>query len=557
MILSTINQRRMCTRCFLMLWVMLAATVVFCQTNERTGQIVGAIKDAEGRGVANATVILVSQSTGLELKREAADANGSYVIANLKYGTYELSASAQGYAQSKPRLVILTSSARTVDLILESQQHGTVLGPAGDAKRANESKQAPAFSSAGIRGTIAPSGYSTGLSNEEAAQVNQKVSELGANTLAGLIPEVRVVPCNQEPSLLQAVKADSSAFGPNRELGLFYLGHGEFNKGIPYLEAAHAAAPGDDKNSQDLAAALLAASRGSEAIAILKPLSARQSGNPVIARLLAAAYEAAGNSEEAKSVYLQAARLDAGIENQFESGMGLIRSGALGEARTLFSAATTAHSESAQLWMGLGIAEDLLEHKAAAVHALINAVDREPGYIAPYSFLADLAGSVPESDAGIHDRLARLLITQPENATGHFDYALALWKQHRGESSPNSRAEIVEQLKVALDKNPQLARARFLLGQVYADAADLTGAEQELRAAVELEPGNAAAHYRLSQVYRRQGRMELANTEMSRFRALHGSSDGDGILPPSVGAGFGLRQSLPRSSVVSCPPLPK
>ena len=535
----------------------LVAAAAFSQNTQSAGNITGTIKESGGKVVTNGVVVLSSPDTGIEQKRVAADAAGTYALLNVQYGTYKLGASASGYRETEPRLIILNSSVRTFDLILIPSERSA--GPETDAgvARQKDSKQPLAFSPAGIRGTIAPSGYSTGLSSEETAQVTHNLSDLGSGLLASLIPAASVLGCDQEPGLLRAVQGNPQDFGPNRALGLFYLSHGEVNRSIQYLQAAHGTRPEDEKNSRDLAVALLEAARDSDAVTILEPLAQTLHKGPTILKLLAMAYEGQNNAEKSKSAFQEAATLDASAENQFDCGMGLIQLGATEEARSLFSASTSVHPESARLWMGLGIAEDLLEHKASAAQALLRAVEKEPGYFSPYSFLADLSGSVSGTDAEIRKRIAELVVAHSENAAAHFYYALALWKQSGRSGATGDSAEIVTQLRAALEKDPKLARAHFILGEVEADSSDLTNAEKEFQDTVELEPADAEAHYRLAQVYRREGRTELASVEIGKFRSLHGKPQEDGISLKMILRKPSYDQLQQSSAGGNCPPTEK
>lgn len=537
--------------------IVLAAAIALCQTGQHAGQIAGTIKDFDGGVIPKASVALSSHDTGMAQMRGTADAAGRFAFSNIPYGTYELAVSAAGYREPEPRLVIVSSPMRVLDLTLIPLGRLTAPENGGDANLQKESKQTPAFSPAGVRGTTAPSGYSTGLSSEETAQVNRTINQLGTESFAALVPEASTISCNQEPILVRAVQSDPQAFGPNRDLGLFYLGHRDVNRSIRYLQAAHLASPEDENTSRDLAVASLVVGRDADAIAILAPFAGRQHQGPALLKVLAMAYEAAGNTEKSKSAYRQAAALDAGAANQFDCGMGLIRLGAAEEARKLFTAASSAHPESARLWMGLGVAEDILEHKAPAVQHLLRAVEIDPEYLPPYSLLADLSDSVPGTQAKIRSRLAEFVVAHPESSVAHFDYALALWKQSRLDAAVGPNAEIVAQLHAALERDPKLTKAHFILGEIYADAADLADAEKELCTALSSEPENARAHYRLSQVYRREGKSELAGEEIEKFRSLHGKPGDDATttLVSLRELAYGQAQSI--SGGGSCPPTGK
>src|SRR5215469_10097548 len=199
--------------------IVLAAAIAFCQTGQHAGQIAGTIKDPDRGVIPNALVILSSFDTGMAQMRGTADAAGKYALSNVPYGSYELSVSAQGYRKPEPRLVIVTSPLRVLDLTLIPLGRLTIPENGGDANLQRESRQTPAFSPAGVRGTTAPSGYSTGLSSEETAQVNHTLNQLGSEILAALVPEASAISCNQEPVLVRAVQSDPQAYGPNRDLG--------------------------------------------------------------------------------------------------------------------------------------------------------------------------------------------------------------------------------------------------------------------------------------------------------------------------------------------------
>lgn len=499
------------------------------QPQQGTGEIAGTVSSADGKGLAGALVILSSSESDASLAQVRTDASGHFVLHDVKDGSYSLRAALPGYQQVEAKPLAVPSASATVDLILMPLANVDKGEASSSENIKSGERRLPAFSPAGIEGTIAPSGYSTGLSVEETSQVMDRVGDFNGDLLAGFAPPA--VDCDQEPQLRNAVQANPEGFGPNSAMGSFYLGHGEFLQSIGYLKRAFAAKPAETTNARALALAYLGAREYPDAIALLERLTAEDSTDSVTLRLLAMAYEAAGNASLAVAAWGRAATLDSGTENLFDCGIGMIGLGAAEEAAKLFTAATAAHPDSAKLWLGLGIAQDLRKQKADAVRALLRAVDLTPEYLPPYSFLAGLSGISAEADREIRRRLAALVVAQPESAPAHYDYALALWKQRLQSPEASTAAEIESELRMALAKDPKMIRAHFQLGVVYADSGDYGHAAAELREAVSLDPANAEAHYRLAQVYGRQRQTELAHQEMKEFLALHGTPATDENSP--------------------------
>jgi tetratricopeptide (TPR) repeat protein len=388
-------------------------------------------------------------------------------------------------------------------------------------------KQPPAFSPAGVQGSTAPAGYSTGLSREETSEVSQGFHDLNHEPLSSFVPDRFETDCRREPELVKAAEADSKSFEANHAAGIFYLGHGEFSRSLAYLEAARLAKPSDIHNSRALALTLLGVRRNTEAIAILENMSASAKNDPASLKLLALAYLLSGNRQKSAEIYQRAALEDSEADNQFDCGLGLIRAGAPEIAVRVFRSATIAHPDQANLWLGLGIVQSLSHQKIEAIQSLLRAVSLDPDYVPPYYFLAGLADASPERATEIRQRLAGFAVAHPNRADAHYDYALALWKQQRANPEKASTSEIESQLKLALALDPNMAPAHLQLGIVFAEMNDFSSAEHELLRAVQLEPKNATAHYRLAQACERIHKPELANEEMRRFRALRDTEQAD------------------------------
>ena len=509
-------ESRTCLRTWLFAACFIASLPVLGQ-NSTGGQISGTVAGLNRSPLVGAQVILHSNSSGAEQKRTGTDKAGQYSFSGLPLGAYKLSASASGFQDSETKFVILTSANANVDLTL------TPLGPGrADPKIGGASQQSPpVFTPSGVRGATAPSGYSTGLGAEETAQVRASANALQPvlfNTLTEGVP----ADCSQEPVLLRDVERAPRDFMANHALGAFYLGHGDYSKAMQYLDTAHALVPGDFTNSRDLSVAMIGGGRGSEAAVLLEKLLLDHGSDSRLLRLLAFAYRSAGENEKSVAAFHKAAASDAEVENQYDCGIGLIQLAALHQALELFTGATKAHAESARLWLGLGIAEQLQDHKQEAVSALLRSADADHDFLPPLALLAELSSLSDQTTADLRQRIAGHLAAHPRDADGHFAYALVLSKQAASEENGNSRQEITSQLKRALQLNPRMARAHFLLGDIEAEANHLPGAIAEFVEGVKLEPGNARAHYRLSLLYRRTGQQEDARKEVDAFRALHG-----------------------------------
>ena len=91
------------------------------------GRIVGTVYDPNNAVVANAKVAVTNAATGVS-QTVAADATGSYVFTPLEPGTYNLSASAQGFQTSlKTGVTIEVGEAVRVDLSLKLGQTSQVV----------------------------------------------------------------------------------------------------------------------------------------------------------------------------------------------------------------------------------------------------------------------------------------------------------------------------------------------------------------------------------------------------------------------------------------------
>lgn len=533
------------------LFLLFACTTTSGQLARPLASISGTVKDTQGRALGGVTVVLSSSPAGAAVLRTVTDAEGDFVLHNLNYGTYILSVELTGGSHAEPKEVRVESPTIRADLTVAVS---AALAGAGGLKSTESLEQAPpAFIPSGVHGTIAPSGYSTGLSSEETAQVLNRVNDLDADLDSAYLPVGTDVGCGKEADLVAAAKANPKSVSANRALGLFYLVHGERAKSIHYLNLSYAAEPDDSGNARDLAFAMIMAGQYADAIPILESAAAKNNTNPIILRLLALSYGALGDLQKSAAEYKRASTLDSSVGNLFLCGVGLIDLGESGDAEQLFSAATHTNPRSAKLWTGLGIAQDIRQQKKEAILSLLRAVDLDPEYIPPYSFLAGLSGVSTDADSGIRKRLAALVVAKPDSAEAHYDYALALWKERAVGAPEGSVSEIQSQLRMAIEQDPAMVRAHFQLGVVFAESGNYADAITEFQEAVKLEPGSAEGHYRLAQAYRHEQMTEQASLEMKRFLELHGSQGAGSDTPESDLQRIVLQQNHWKASAGPCP----
>jgi hypothetical protein len=123
---------RLITRVFA--WCILAiATTSGIRAQFESGTVLGTIRDASGAMIANASVTLVNDRTGISA-RSKTDANGSYEFVNQRTGAYRVRAEMQGFQTAEVAPFDLVVNARQrVDLWLkvgQASESVTVTGAA-------------------------------------------------------------------------------------------------------------------------------------------------------------------------------------------------------------------------------------------------------------------------------------------------------------------------------------------------------------------------------------------------------------------------------------------
>jgi tetratricopeptide (TPR) repeat protein len=321
-----------------------------------------------------------------------------------------------------------------------------------------------------------------------------------------------------ERRLLDAVRRTPDAFDPQHALGEFYLQAGKLAAGITHLERARDIDPSHYANGYDLALAYLESGAVDPARRqVRRMLEAKETGE--LFNLLGDIDAGAGDFTAAAEPYQRGARLDPTEEHLFDWGNNLLRLRAYDDAADVFTASIRRHPTSARLHIGLGIAHYSRGRHDDAVTAFCQAADLAPADPRPYTFLGEMYGVAPARNDEITQRLARFVAASPREASGHYYYAISLWRgPATGAGADLARVEALLRRAMALDAKH--AKARLQLGILLSEQRRWHEAIRPLQAAIVIEPDLAPAHFRLAQAYRRTGQAALADRELSTFEAL-------------------------------------
>lgn len=209
----------------------------------------GIVRDAGGRGVAGAKVLLES---GKKRRLATTGPDGAYRISTVSPGVYLLSVRCTGYSPlNRPGLRLATGETLTVNLVLHALQ------PLGGVQFYDH----PHFTAAELENPAAGGGYSDAASTQGARMVKQYIfsgapgsaasplgtaqasTELGLSSAEALLVKRDFTEAASEFSaaLSRTPNSGRAAAG----LGLALYGEGKYGSAIDALERAASLAPSD------------------------------------------------------------------------------------------------------------------------------------------------------------------------------------------------------------------------------------------------------------------------------------------------------------------------
>jgi tetratricopeptide (TPR) repeat protein len=335
-----------------------------------------------------------------------------------------------------------------------------------------------------------------------------------------------------EAQLKRAVQQAPESFAANHNLGEFYIQQNNLAAAIPYLVKAQQLDPAHYVNSYDLALAYVLVGEAVKArVQIRQALAIKNTAE--LHHLLGEVEENAGDVPAAAAAYHQAAQLESSEKNLLSLSNLLIKSSNYAEATKFLDYGLRKYPRSAQLKIGLGIAEYSQGKYNDAVKTLCEAADLETSDERPYLFLGEMSGVSVEMTDDLVKRMAQFVKYHPRNALAYYYYAINLRQQQRQRSDAETANDnqIEALLKTAIKLDPKLSMAYFELGTYYADRQQYSAAIPAFRSAVELKPDFEKAHYRLAQSYQRTGQTDLADEEIEIFNRLKKDSSSSKAKP--------------------------
>jgi tetratricopeptide (TPR) repeat protein len=118
---------------------------------------------------------------------------------------------------------------------------------------------------------------------------------------------------------------------------------------------------------------------------------------------------------------------------------------------------------------------------------------------------------------------ARLFQVAADSAAAHLATARMMMHQ-------DLAIDAAKQARRALEIDPRIPEAHFILGEVLIGQADLEGAISELKKEIEINPGFAMAYYRLGDAYSRSESWDEALGPLERSVWLNSNYSGPYIL---------------------------
>lgn len=478
-----------------------------------TFAIAGVVRDAQGHGVAEASVRLRQQGVARTEERKS-DSRGGFLFPALKPGVYMVSAARGDQHSSAVEVKVANGASQRVELTLSDG-----VAPAANSARSEGGKgpdlelsDAPQFTVAAVTDWTAAGGHGS--------DVSLRASEALTRDTLRLKPEAKTKPLatqdasETERRLRQALDESPRDVAANEALGRFYLNAERYTEAIAPFETAHELEPSRADDEYALAVALARSGRPGQAREHVMHLLAT-GDNPEWHRLAGEVDEKLGDPLAAVHAFEQAVKEDPSEENYFAWGTELLQHRAIWQAKDVFEAAVKAHPASPRLLTALGTALFSAALYAEAAQRLCQASDLAPNDPEPYLFMGEVDVASPDPLPCIENKLERFVREQPANALGNYYYARAYWKQHGKSTDAGTVARVQSLLTRAVETDPKCSPAYLQLGVIQASQSHYQKAAEFYEKAIQADSNFTEAHYRLGVAYDRLGEKGKAAEQFS------------------------------------------
>lgn len=301
---------------------------------------------------------------------------------------------------------------------------------------------------------------------------------------------------------------------PHQQLGMAYAAIGEFGKAMASLGQASVLAPDMPELTLSLAELNIRQGNANAAVMALKQLVAKRPKIPAARLLLAQAYRAERNPDQAIAVYEELAdAMPRDPQAPFLAGLVKVEQKKLSEARLSFTRAlerNPAYLPAVEQLVNL----DLTGKQFAAALERVQAQLGKNPKVAELHLLhakAHLAaGNTNDAEAA----LQQLIALAPENPAGYFLLAQLY-------VSSNQREQALNQLQVAVGKNPKDINSLHLLAAIHEQGKNYAAARENYERVVAINPRLGVALNNLAYLYSEQfGEIDKAFELAQRAREL-------------------------------------
>jgi tetratricopeptide (TPR) repeat protein len=481
---------------------------------EPSAALQGIVRDSHGHPLDGAKVSLMANDAVTLTVNTHGD--GAYRFSSMRPGEYVLRAEKIGYVNATlGPFAVAQNESRTVDLTLASAKASQ---KSADASPAFFDE--PHFTVAGVTDTtnLGGHGSDTVVRNREALA---KATASLSNTPSASPP---LSPANTaaEKRLRETLARQPADFDANYQLGKLLVDGGKAAEGLVYLERASQLNPADYDNSYELALAL--ANTGDYQRARANILALMNSSKFVDKaephHLLAEVSEKLNQPLQAVREYQRAADLNPIEPYFFDWGAELLLHHAAEPAVEVFTNAHRLFPRSARILAALGASWYALGSYEKAVQRLCEASDLNPDDPSPYLFLGKLQAVETTSSTAIAERLKRLVMLQPDNASANYYYAISVWKARQSPEDAETFVQVKSLLEKSIHLDPTFGPAYLQLGILYSERKDFSNAVAAYQNAIQATPDIEEVHYRLAQVYRQTGQTLKAQAELQRYEEI-------------------------------------